>query len=300
MGMIGNTLANSIQAGGSALSLVSGAKALVMGVMGKTLPPGISVAGSQPTNLWDRTTAFLMGDPTSFLFDIPTTEDLTLTAQITDHYVEANYAIQDHVALEPVRITLVGNIAELVCKKSELEKYAEQILDRLQPWGVLSPQQSLSAQQTLAEALRLKNAINSAVKIGTDLYNDVTSGGEASPEKGAQRQAYSTLENMWKNRSVVSVETPWKTFPSMLIESISFSQDESTKDMSTITIVVKEFRVAETTTGIGLLKGRISSQASDIVDKGKVPGESILSRGFSSVVDSVTTMYQNMQAAGAE
>lgn len=49
-----------------------------------------------------------------FLFDIVGDETVMLTSEITDHYVEDNTAIQDHVALAPEQITLKGTVGELV------------------------------------------------------------------------------------------------------------------------------------------------------------------------------------------
>ena len=48
-----------------------------------------------------------------FLFNILGEEVVTLTADATDHYVEDNSAIQDHIALKPITITLHGYIGEV-------------------------------------------------------------------------------------------------------------------------------------------------------------------------------------------
>lgn len=49
-----------------------------------------------------------------FLFDIAGDEWVELTSQITDHYTEANQAVQDNIALAPEKITVRGMVAELV------------------------------------------------------------------------------------------------------------------------------------------------------------------------------------------
>lgn len=48
-----------------------------------------------------------------FLFDITGDEWIELTSQVTDHYTEANTAIQDNIALEPEKVTVRGLVAEL-------------------------------------------------------------------------------------------------------------------------------------------------------------------------------------------
>lgn len=49
-----------------------------------------------------------------FLFDIPGDEWIELESQITDHFTEANTAIQDNIALSPEKVTVKGLVAELV------------------------------------------------------------------------------------------------------------------------------------------------------------------------------------------
>lgn len=48
-----------------------------------------------------------------FLFDITGDEWVELRSQITDHYTEANTAVQDNIALEPEQVTVRGMVAEL-------------------------------------------------------------------------------------------------------------------------------------------------------------------------------------------
>jgi hypothetical protein len=264
-------ITNSLQAGASALSLISAGKALLT----PNPKPGITPADAKANSfLGNLQLQFLSGTPVSFLFDIPKSEELTLSAQITDHYVEDNYAIQDHMAHEPIRINLTGDIAELVYKKSDIEKFLDQVLDRLSALPWISPENSLAVRNTLSTASRLKSAIDVSITQAKNAYNSVF--GTGQPAKTLQQQAYGMLYNFWKNRIVVSVETPWETFPSMLIETITFQQDETTADLSTVTITVKEFKTASVFTGLGTLKGRIAAQASDPVDKGSSPGKSVL------------------------
>lgn len=280
-------LSNTLQAGASALSLISAGKALLT----PTPKPGVTPVGSPNSSFFGNIgLQYLGGTPVSFLFDVPQSEEVVLTSQITDHYVEANYAIQDHMAHEPVRITLVGNIAELVYKKSDIEKFLDMVLDRLSllPW--ITPSNSLKVTQTLADANRLQSALAVAATSAKNAYNSVF--GDGKPAKTLQQQAYGTLEGFWLNRQVLSVETPWNTFPSMLIESISFSQDETTKDMSTITLILKEFKTASTTKGLGQLKGRIASQASEVVSKGNTPGESVASSAATTIWNSFKAIAQ--------
>ena len=46
----------------------------------------------------------------TYLFDTRSDEELNLDSDITDHWVEANYTIQDHIGLKPMQITLSGYV----------------------------------------------------------------------------------------------------------------------------------------------------------------------------------------------
>jgi len=48
-----------------------------------------------------------------FVFDIADEEQMYLDSEITDHYVEANYAVQDHIARRPERFMIRGFVAEM-------------------------------------------------------------------------------------------------------------------------------------------------------------------------------------------
>ena len=245
---------SAIQVGGSALSLVAAGKALLFG---NDLPAGIA----------------------GFVFDIPVNEHVQLAAQITDHYTEKNVASQDHIAFEPTRITLTGIVAELMYSKSALEEYVQQVLDRLSPLGILTPEQSLSAQQHLSEVSRLKSAATSAIGQLSSLAGMFS----GKFGKTNQQKAYITLTEMYNNRSLLTVETPWKTFENMAIESLSFEQDESTKEMTTVTATFKELRFFSVIEKWGKLAGRIAAQKADTADKGPSKGKSIAAGVFDTV-----------------
>jgi len=248
MSYLGSAAAASstIAVGGSALSLIPAARALFSS---EDFPAGIA----------------------GFLFDLPINDNVTLAAQISDHWLETNVAVQDHIAIEPLKITLTGIVAELIYTKSAIETYIQQVLDRLSPLGILTPAQSISAKKYLSEASRLKSAVSSAIGQLSDLaevFSDTYG-------KNKQQKAFDTLSNFFENRAILTVETPWKTFKSMAIVSLSFEQAEDTKEMTTITASFKEMRFVETTVKKEKLAGRIAKQKEPMADKGKAKGSSV-------------------------
>jgi hypothetical protein len=250
MGIL-NTLGaatNSVAIGSAALSTIPLTKALFTS---KQLPKGIA----------------------GFVFDIPETENVTLNAQITDHYSEENLAIQDHVAFDPIKITLVGRVGELVYYRYKYLDYIETVLNRLGPLGVLKPTQSIAVQRQLALAQRAMSAYESASKV----YGDLKQLFSNEPALNMQQKFYKAMADLFENRALITVETPWKTFDNMIIESISADQDNSTATESTFSITFKQLRIVGTKTNVGKLTGRIAEQAADEMKKGKQQGnDSIL------------------------
>jgi hypothetical protein len=143
----------------------------------------------------------------------------------------------------------------------------------------LTPGQAQSAQKYLSEFSRFKSAVTSAV----GQLNDLAGMFSDTFGKNSQQRAFETLTGLRDNRALSTVETPWKTYESMAIETLSFEQDESTKEMTAITVTCKEMRFIETKTVAGKLAGRISAQKSDTADKGNSKGKSVAASAFDAV-----------------
>ena len=240
------SIANNISIGGSALSLVGMGAALFRS---DSLKPGIE----------------------GFLFDIKMTENVTLNAQITDHYAEDNTYIQDHVALSPPTVTLVGKIGELVYSQAEAFTFLRAMADRLTPLTVLSPSQGLQIQKAVAAAEQVNSAINSITTNLNTLIDGIS--GESTGNK--QQVAFNQLKALWEGRSLISVETPWITYKDMVIESISADQDESTTMETTFTVTMKQMRFVDIATFTGSQIGRVEAQKSAVKNKGKQTGKTV-------------------------
>lgn len=236
-----------INVAGSALSLVGMGAALIKP---RNPPPGIA----------------------GFLFDIKMSENVSQTAQVTDHFTEDNYAIQDHVALEPVKITLTGRVGELVHTKAAALAFLSAVIDRLSPLGIFTPAQGAEAQKAIASANLIVNTYNS-IETNFKSLSDVLLG---EPALNKQQKAYATFDGYFQGRSLLTVETPWRTYENMLIENWSADQGEESIYETTFTLTFKQLRLVSTETNKGTLRGRIAQQKASMVDKGKVRGKSII------------------------
>lgn len=252
-------ITKNVEIAGSALSLVSLGKAFIKPK--KDIAPGIN----------------------GFVFDITETDDLTLAANITDHYIEDNTTIQDHIAIAPVTYTLTGLVGELFIEKTKAEEFATAVLDRLQPLGVISPGLSASAQKALIAAEQVKQAADQAVETFNSLKAAIE--GTQAQAQSRQQAAFDILEKMFSGRTLSTVVTPWKNLDNMAIESINFNQDATSRDFSRVTITMKQLRFVSTEINAGVLKGRIKQQKAGEVDQGKRNDKSLSANIFDGVVD---------------
>lgn len=245
---------SAINIGGSALSLVGLGAALFKN---KSIKRGIE----------------------GFLFDVPLTENVTFQANITDHYTEDNSSIQDHIAFDPIKITLTGKVAELVHSKQAGLAFLSAMIDRLQPLGLFSPKQGLQAQRAISAAHQAISAIDTLKKTYTslaDIFSD-------RPSLNNQQKAFKLFSDYFETRSLLSVETPWETYEDMAIESWSADQNADTTMETTFTITLKQMRFVETNTFAGSLLGRIGAQKSGTVNKGTQKGSSAAASGFDAI-----------------
>jgi hypothetical protein len=214
-----------------------------------------------------------------FIFDYEHDTDVRLNANITDHYVEDNTTIQDHIALPPIRITLRGFISELAQNNqppSGYTNFIQAITNKLTTvpayLGDFSAQAIAKQQKVLTDAQALVNSVDYTV---SRINNIAGLFSNAAPGQTKQAQAYQKMESLWDKKVLFSVETPYKIYDNMAIEILSFVQNETTKMMSDISITLKQIRFASvefTKFNEVLYAGRRAQQIQPVADKGKKAG----------------------------
>ena len=212
-----------------------------------------------------------------FVFDIRMNETVSNTSQITDHYTEDNTTIQDHVAFEPVKVTLVGKVGELVFTTNKALEFARITADRLVTLGELSPVQRDKATQQISDAYQIEAALRSSVNLllnlGGTIGLDATSWwSDVQCAKDNQSRAFLRFQNIFYSRKMITVVTPWRNYHDMMIESFTVDQDETSVLESTFTINLKQIRKVSTTTNTGQLEGRLKQQAAPVKNSGTVKG----------------------------
>lgn len=197
-------------------------------------------------------------DNKAFVFDLKKEYKMTLSSDITDHYVEDNVAIQDHIGLKPIILDVVGCISEinLIDTKSDIKKESENgIFNSLDSY--LNRMGSLTsfAPNIVNQALDIYNSakfayatVNKLINTGknssgsgldyTEAYN------EDVIKQTKQFEWISWFKTQWEKRASFSIVTPYEVLTDMYIMELSASQPENTRYVTNLTIRFKQIRKA--------------------------------------------------------
>jgi hypothetical protein len=192
------------------------------------------------------------GDPytigiSGLIFDIVGRVSVKATADVTDHFVEANYAIQDHVALRPIIVTMEGRAAELVDYFSP--GTLEQIFSAVGGLGTLAglgPTFNVQAAQVYSEISSVASLAQNIVNTAQSLF-EIIQGGMTVVTK--QQTVFTQLMSMRNSRQLCQVETPYGVFEDMIIEDLDCEQTEETTKVSNFTIRFKQILTVQAVQG---------------------------------------------------
>lgn len=184
-----------------------------------------------------------------FVFDVEGDTNVTHQADITDHYVEDNSAVQDHIAIKPKKITLRNYVGELVYygergSDAPLRKLAQKLTTLTAYLPVLT-QGAQQVKDILDDAKSGESDFNGVV---SDLANLWSLTKSMIPAQQKQAQAYEFFKALHEKKVLSSVQTPYGLMTNMAIDSISVVQEEGSKYISTFTLVFKEIRSVSTQT----------------------------------------------------
>lgn len=213
-----------------------------------------------------------------YVFDIVLHEEVSLESEITDHYVEENYAIQDHIAKRPAVFVLKGIVGELVNKPSV---NGSSVLENVQSLGDiagLAPNLSSQASQVYSKIESVVSTVNSYINQANniiDIFYDKTS---ADTKQG---EAFDFFSNLWNSRTLCTVETPYGIFKDIAIHRISAIQRDETNIVSDFQIMFKQIRTVKSIQTTKKSSGRFADSISNFTDKGRIVGKTVEYSSFS-------------------
>lgn len=203
---------------------------------------------------------------TGYYFDIVKEHSINVQNQITDNYLENNTAVQDHIAQAPITVTLRGLIGEKVFTPADAAKTYDELLQEAQQATTPSAFDKLHSLEQLYPPIsnleqiawnaydRIKNNIThyggiiASLVFNNNMPLDAYNGNLSANERQTKLQAiFSKLLVLRLNNSSFVVETPFKSFQDMYIESLSFVQGNENY-IADIEITLKQINFAQVTT----------------------------------------------------
>jgi len=210
-----------------------------------------------------------------FIFDIPQKDHVSLSADITDNYTEDNSFINDHRVIKPVTINLSGLIGELVVKAEFLDMLLETLQSALTTVSAFLGNYTDGMDQKIQEIFSTTRLAVSQTTQSINRVKNIVEGFDGEgPFENLQQKAFNNLEALFRSETVLTVQTPWKYYDSVMIESLEFMQEES-ESFSDISVVLKEMRFAKI--GVTTYQGNLNAnrnelQSKETKDTGRVKG----------------------------
>ncbi len=219
-----------------------------------------------------------------FVFDIAEECEISLESEITDHYIEDGSAIQDHIALRPERVTLRGYVGEIVYNTGNDKGFVREAAEKLTTVASYLPVVSNYANRIYNDISKINldsdsvfTSIEKLFNVGGDVYKAYR---DINIPQDKQGEAFIYFEALRNSRKLLTVQTPYRYYTDMAIETVKIIQDAQSRDGSDIEVTLKKIRFAQVTTSTQLsLASRLEQMASKIIDKGLV-------RGIKKTVDS--------------
>ncbi len=215
-----------------------------------------------------------------FIFDIEGDSKIDLTAEITDHFTESNYSVQDHIAIRPKRIRLDTYVGEVVSYAQGNSPSPSQTLARkLNILNSYLPELSAGAAQARSlvesnfENSSVLNFVNPALNVYAFLKN-------ALPPTTKQEQAYQYFKALMESKTLVSCQTPFEFCTNMAVEAVFATQRDESRYISNFSVVLKEIRIVSSASTIAsaitdIITNRSGVQDSPLVDGGKTQGSKV-------------------------
>lgn len=218
-------------------------------------------------------------DVVGYYFDIITEHSLNLNTQITDNWLENNTVINDHIANQPLTITLRGLKGELYyvpntqTKDYLLDKInnskAGAIFNKLSNIPALYPPIDNYTQAAVNIQQYVDASISRYVKLVTKFFNN--------NYESEIRAIYQRFNQMRELKAPFEVETPYATFKNMYIQSLVLRQGNQLH-VSDVEVTFKQVNFTDTLTtktDEKVLAWCNDMQRAEVENHGNVQGNSI-------------------------
>lgn len=183
-----------------------------------------------------------------FAFDYEGDDSVTLQNDITDHWVEDNVAVQDHIGVRPVMITLKGRTSELTLSASTLLGVSsalstvENALSQVPAYiGTYTPGIAQRIVTAITQVQNVAVQIEQAAARIAQIANFFAAGGH----RNKQQTAFAMLSALRNARILFTVYTPFQVFYNMAIVNIQATQPANMKTVSDFTVSMKQLQFTD-------------------------------------------------------
>lgn len=242
-----------------------------------------------------------------FKFNVPEREQVKMQSEVTDHYIDSNNPVQDHVARKPVTITLTGLQGDYFYSVNKIEDFLAQVTPTLKLVQQFIPRLTAATEQiknfnknywsTLRAQKKYNNQLSANERFktawdtlnGMDLFSLMQ---DLVKLKSAQTRAFLFFEALWGGTwrttkstynkeqgkwvsegqynppAVFTVETTWRRYDNMVITDLTPVRDNN-MDITEFTVTFKQIHVtASLVTDLNNYAGRTREQLAQINNKG--------------------------------
>ena len=214
--------------------------------------------------------------PIALYFDIIQEHSINLQSQITDNWLENNTVVNDHIANSPLTITLRGLAGEVVFEQSS---WVKNISNKFNQTIGANASNKLGAITSLLPPVDnitqlAKNAVN-YVEASYKKYEGVVKRFRNQIDGQTKLQKiFLDLIKIRDSKEALSVETPFSSFESMYIQTITLRQDNQ-NHIADIEVTLKQLNFTQSQTTQLNQKNREECnfiQRSDVLNHGYVQG----------------------------
>lgn len=225
-----------------------------------------------------------------FAFDYEGDDNVNQASEITDHFVEDNTAVQDHIGIKPVQITLKGIVSELTFGRTvanTLLVALTSVENGLSQTAAYLGKYTAGVTDTLLTTISQVENVAVQIEQGAARVAQIASYFTAGAYKSKQQQAYAQLSALQQARILFTVYTPFQVFSNMAIEDFDITQPGATKTQANVTVRMKQLQFTNNITPSSFTTqfgGRASTGFQPTVTNG-------LTSGVTSSLSNVTSVF---------
>lgn len=183
-----------------------------------------------------------------FAFDYQGDDSVEMDNDVTDHYLEDNTAVQDHIGVKPTMISMRGYVSELALAQSVANSISAALAS---VENTLSQADAYLGHYTPGVTQKMLTAITQAQSVAIQIEQaaarvaQIASFFTPGPQYDKQQTAFATLSSLRLAGVVFTVFTPFQVFDNMVIVSLVATQPERTRTMSDFVVKMKQLRFTD-------------------------------------------------------